>query len=111
MVRTARYKYVAFNGGARPEQLFDLRTDPGRRGQPGGSRFGACCAIGSERQRTTSRYPRDMAGKRTRLPAPRKRNWSAQKARDQKAGPMKDRRTPRGGAKNTFREDIEQSRQ
>lgn len=83
----------------------------GRSGQPGGSRFGACCAIGSERQRTTSRYPRDMAGKRTRLPAPRKRNWSAQKARDQKAGPMKDRRTPRGGAKNTFREDIEQSRQ
>jgi hypothetical protein len=29
MDRTARYKHVAFNGGARPEQLFDLRTDPG----------------------------------------------------------------------------------
>ncbi len=29
MLRTARYKYVAFNGGARPEQLFDLELDPG----------------------------------------------------------------------------------
>ena len=29
MLRTARYKYIAFNGGARPEQLFDLESDPG----------------------------------------------------------------------------------
>jgi len=29
MVRTRRYKYVVFNGGARPEQLFDLQLDPG----------------------------------------------------------------------------------
>lgn len=29
MIRTKRYKYVRFNSGARPEQLFDLETDPG----------------------------------------------------------------------------------
>jgi arylsulfatase A-like enzyme len=29
MIRTARYKYIVFNNGARPEQLFDLDTDPG----------------------------------------------------------------------------------
>jgi arylsulfatase A-like enzyme len=29
MVRTSRYKYVVFNGGVRPEQLFDLELDPG----------------------------------------------------------------------------------
>jgi len=29
MLRTDRYKYVAFNGGANPEQLFDLELDPG----------------------------------------------------------------------------------
>lgn len=29
MLRTARFKYVVFNGGARPEQLFDLQLDPG----------------------------------------------------------------------------------
>lgn len=29
MLRTPRYKYVVFNGGARPEQLFDLELDPG----------------------------------------------------------------------------------
>jgi arylsulfatase A-like enzyme len=29
MLRTRRYKYVVFNGGARPEQLFDLELDPG----------------------------------------------------------------------------------
>ena len=28
MLRTDRYKYVVFNGGANPEQLFDLKTDP-----------------------------------------------------------------------------------
>jgi arylsulfatase A-like enzyme len=29
MLRTARHKYVVFNGGARPRQLFDLTVDPG----------------------------------------------------------------------------------
>ena len=29
MLRSAQYKYVAFNGGARPHQLFDLSVDPG----------------------------------------------------------------------------------
>ncbi|MGH9628174.1 MAG: sulfatase/phosphatase domain-containing protein, partial [Bryobacteraceae bacterium] len=29
MLRTRRYKYVVFNGGARPEQLFDLELDAG----------------------------------------------------------------------------------
>jgi len=29
MLRTARHKYIVFNGGARPEQLFDLQSDPG----------------------------------------------------------------------------------
>jgi glucosamine-6-phosphate deaminase len=29
MLRTSRYKYVVFNGGKRPEQLFDLQLDPG----------------------------------------------------------------------------------
>ncbi len=29
MLRTARHKYVVFNGGERPEQLFDLELDPG----------------------------------------------------------------------------------
>jgi arylsulfatase A-like enzyme len=29
MLRTDRYKYVVFNGGDRPEQLFDLQLDPG----------------------------------------------------------------------------------
>jgi len=29
MCRTLTHKYVAYNGGDRPEQLFDLKTDPG----------------------------------------------------------------------------------
>ena len=29
MVRSARYKYICFNGGTNPEQLFDLELDPG----------------------------------------------------------------------------------
>lgn len=29
MIRTRRYKYAAFNSGARAEQLFDLELDPG----------------------------------------------------------------------------------
>jgi len=35
-----------------------------------------------------------------------KRNLSARQARNQKAGAMKDRRTGRGGARNTMREDL-----
>ena len=29
MLRSERYKYIVFNGGARPEQFFDLQLDPG----------------------------------------------------------------------------------
>ena len=29
MVRSSRCKYVTYSQGARPEELFDLRTDPG----------------------------------------------------------------------------------
>jgi arylsulfatase A-like enzyme len=29
MLRTRRFKYIVFNGGARPEQFFDLEYDPG----------------------------------------------------------------------------------
>lgn len=29
MLRSSRYKYIVFSGGARPEQLFDLQLDPG----------------------------------------------------------------------------------
>jgi arylsulfatase A-like enzyme len=29
MLRSRRYKYICFQGGARPEQLFDLELDPG----------------------------------------------------------------------------------
>jgi len=36
-----------------------------------------------------------------------KRNWAARAARNQKAGVMKDRRQPRGGAKNKLREDLD----
>jgi len=37
---------------------------------------------------------------------PKKRNIAAALAKNQKAGAMKDRRTERGGAKNTMREDL-----
>lgn len=40
-----------------------------------------------------------------RKPLP-KRNLAAKQATNQKAAVMKDRRTERGGAKNTFREDL-----
>ena len=29
MLRTARYKYIAFSHGQRPEMLFDMEVDPG----------------------------------------------------------------------------------
>jgi arylsulfatase A-like enzyme len=40
-VRTERYKYIVFNSGARPEQLFDLTTDPGETVNLAGSEPGA----------------------------------------------------------------------
>jgi hypothetical protein len=39
-----------------------------------------------------------------------KRNLAARAARDQKAGPMKDRREPRKGARNVLREALEEER-
>jgi choline-sulfatase len=29
MIRSEKYKYVAYDGGERPEELFDLENDPG----------------------------------------------------------------------------------
>jgi hypothetical protein len=46
------------------------------------------------------------AKKRTALP---KRNLAAKQARDQKAGPMRDKREGRGGAKNTMREALREA--
>jgi len=44
MLRTGRYKYIVFNGGRRPEQLFDLQFDPGEvcnlAGRPGAAVLG-----------------------------------------------------------------------
>ncbi|MEZ5351770.1 MAG: hypothetical protein R2762_03980 [Bryobacteraceae bacterium] len=44
--------------------------------------------------------------KPVKLPKALKRNLAAKQSRDQKAGAMKDRRTPRGGARNEFRDDL-----
>jgi hypothetical protein len=38
---------------------------------------------------------------------PVKRNLAAKQSRDQKAGPMKDKRDGRGGAKNVMRQVLE----
>lgn len=46
------------------------------------------------------------AKKRPRKAALPKRNLAAKQATNQKASVMKDRRGARGGAKNTFREDL-----
>ena len=48
---------------------------------------------------------------RKRKPAspPKKRNFAAKQARDQKAGPMKDKRAGRGGSRNTYQEDLAES--
>jgi len=46
--------------------------------------------------------------KRKKPAARPKRNWAARAARDQKAVVLKDRRQPRGGAKNKLREDLDQ---
>jgi hypothetical protein len=40
---------------------------------------------------------------------PKKRNLAAKAARNQKAGAMKDRRTPKQGARNVLREALEDS--
>jgi hypothetical protein len=45
--------------------------------------------------------------KRKPSKVPKKRNLAAKQARDQKAGPMKDKRGGRGGARNVMREDLE----
>ncbi len=42
-------------------------------------------------------------------PVPRKRNITAALAKNQKSGAMKDRRAPRGGARNEMREDLRES--
>jgi hypothetical protein len=49
---------------------------------------------------------RKMKPKRAALP--KKRNFAAKQARDQKAGPMKDKRDGRGGARNRQLEDLKQ---
>lgn len=46
--------------------------------------------------------------KRPKPKPPAKRNFTAAAATNQKAGPIKDRRSERGGAKNTMREDLSQ---
>jgi len=40
---------------------------------------------------------------------PKKRNLAAAQAKNQKASVMKDRRAPRGGAKNEMREDLRET--
>jgi hypothetical protein len=44
-----------------------------------------------------------------KLPKPVKRNLAARQSRDQKAGAMKDRREARGGARNIFRDDLNEA--
>lgn len=44
---------------------------------------------------------------RKKSPIPAKRNLAAKQARDQKSGPMKDKRKGRGGARNTAKEDLD----
>ena len=45
--------------------------------------------------------------KRKPSKVPKKRNLAAKQSQDQKAGPMKDKREGRGGAKNEMREILE----
>lgn len=47
--------------------------------------------------------------KRTPSKPPVKRNLAAKQAQDQKAGPMQDKRTGKGGAKNLMREALKES--
>ena len=51
---------------------------------------------------------RRMAKRKPSKP-PVKRNLAAKAAKNQKAGPMKDRRAGRGGARNVLREDLERA--
>jgi len=50
-----------------------------------------------------------MAKKKKPSKIPKKRNIAAALARNQKAVIMKDRREPRGGAKNEMREDMREA--
>jgi hypothetical protein len=47
--------------------------------------------------------------KRKPSKVPKKRNIAAALAKNQKAGVMKDRRAPRGGAKNEMKEDLREA--
>jgi hypothetical protein len=44
-----------------------------------------------------------------KLPKRPKRNLSALQAKNQKAGVMKDRREPRGGARNQLRDNLREA--
>lgn len=50
-----------------------------------------------------------MAKKKKPSKIPKKRNIAAALATNQKAVIMKDRRAPRGGAKNEMREDLKEA--
>ena len=50
-----------------------------------------------------------MAKKKKPSKVPKKRNIAAALAKNQKAVIMKDRRAPRGGAKNEMREDLREA--
>jgi len=52
-------------------------------------------------------YTDEPMTKRKPSKVPKKRNLAAKQSQDQKAGPMKDRREGRGGAKNEMREILE----
>jgi hypothetical protein len=44
-----------------------------------------------------------------KLKPPKKRNLAAKQARDQKSGPMKDKRGGRGGSKNVMQEALREA--
>ena len=50
-----------------------------------------------------------MAKKRKPSKVPKKRNIAAALAKNQKAVVMKDRREPRGGARNEMKEDLREA--
>ena len=57
----------------------------------------------------TRERTRAVMKKKKASPVPKKRNLAAKQSRDQKAGPMQDKRKGRGGARNTFAEDFSQT--
>jgi hypothetical protein len=69
------------------------------------SEFGGSPILSVHRSTIEPRSP--MPSRRPRSPVPKKRNLAAKGAKNQKSGPMKDRREPRGGAKNQMRKDLE----